>query len=114
MTPFKKDRLKIFEWLKAIGLDAFEAQMTYGPRSTLENCRAIRALSNDFNIKVSIHAAYYIVLTSSDPVKIRRSIDTLKKTFELADVMGVSEVVLHPGPNNSYEPQKIFDTYAEN
>ena len=114
MTPFKKDRLKIFEWLKAIGLDAFEAQMTYGPRSTLENCRAIRALSNDFNIKVSIHAAYYIVLTSSDPVKIRRSIDTLKKTFELADVMGVSEVVLHPGPYYSSDPQKIFDTLAEN
>ncbi len=97
-----------------IGLDAFEAQMTYGPRTTLENCRTIRTLSDDFNIRVSVHAAYYIVLTSSDPCKIRRSIDTLKKTFELADAMGAHEIILHPGPYYASNPQRIFDTLAEN
>lgn len=106
--------MKIFEWLRTIGLDAFEVQMTYGPRTTLENCRTIRTLSHDFNIRVSVHAAYYIVLTSSDPCKIYRSFETLKKTFELADVMGAHEVILHPGPYYASDPQRIFDTLVDN
>jgi len=57
----------------------------------------MRSLSEEFDIKISIHAAYYIVLTSSDKEKVSRSIDMLKRTFELADAMGADTVVLHPG-----------------
>lgn len=113
-TPFKKDRMKIFEWLHHIGLDAFEAQMTYGPRTSEENCKIIHSLSEEFSIKVSVHAAYYIVLTSDDPGKVRRSIETLKKTFELADLMGADVIVLHPGSYYSLEPARIFDTLCKN
>lgn len=107
-TPFGKDRLKVFEWLKTIGLDAFEAQMTYGPRTSLENCDTIRRLSQEFDIKVSVHASYYIVLTSSEEHKIRKSIDTLKRTFDLADRMGANVVVLHPGSYYASDPDKVL------
>lgn len=113
-TPFKKDRMKIFEWLHSLNLDAFEAQMTYGPKTTIENCLKIKNLSHEFNIKVSVHAAYYIVLTSSDKEKVRRSIETLKKTYELADIMGADVIVLHPGPLYQSDPKIIFETLAEN
>ena len=113
-TPFGKDRLKVFEWLKTIGLDAFEAQMTYGPRTSLENCDTIRRLSQEFDIKVSVHASYYIVLTSSEEHKIRKSIDTLKRTFDLADRMGANVVVLHPGSYYASDPDKVFDTLTRN
>lgn len=100
--------------MKTIGLDAFEAQMTYGPKTSLETCDAIRNLSQEFDIKVSVHASYYIVLTSSEERKIRNSIDTLKRTFDLADRMGANVIVLHPGPYYASDPRKIFDTLAEN
>lgn len=113
-TTFKKDRMKIFEWLHSLKLDAFEAQMTYGPKTTIENCLKIKNLSHEFNIKVSVHAAYYIVLTSSDKEQVRRSIETLKKTYELADIMGADIIVLHPGPLYQSDPKIIFETFAEN
>jgi len=96
-TPFRNNRMKIFQWLRSLDLNAFEAEMTYGPRTPVETCKKMRSFSNEFDIKLSVHAAYYIVLTSTDKDKIARSIDMLKKTFELADVMGADVVVLHPG-----------------
>jgi deoxyribonuclease IV len=113
-TSFKNDRMRIFEWLRSLDLDAFEAQMTYGPKTTIENCNIIRNLSKEYDIKVSIHASYYIVLTSSDKLKIQRSIETLKKTFELADIMGADVIVLHPGPYYSSNPKEIFEILGEN
>ena len=96
-TSFRNNRMKIFEWLRSLDLNAFEAEMTYGPRTPIQNCQMMRNLSREFDIKISIHAAYYIVLTSSDKDKVARSIDMLKRTFELADIMGADVVVLHPG-----------------
>jgi len=96
-TPFRNNRMKIFEWLRSIDLSAFEAEMTYGPRTPIQNCQTMKSLSNDFDIKISVHAAYYIVLTSSEKDKVARSLDMLKRTFELADIMGADTVVLHPG-----------------
>ncbi|MDR1701043.1 MAG: TIM barrel protein [Lachnoclostridium sp.] len=113
-TPYKNDRSKIFEWLREIDLDAFEAQMTYGPKTSIDNCKTIKSLSSDLNIKVSVHAAYYIVLTSSDKIKVQRSIETLKKTFELANLMGADVVVLHPGPYYGKDPVEIYNILEQN
>ena len=113
-SSFKKDRMKIFEWIKSLNLDAFEAQMTYGPRTSVENCKIIKSLSKEFNITVSVHAAYYIVLTSKEKDKIRRSIETLKKTYELADLMGADIIVLHPGPLYGEDSRIVFDRLSEN
>lgn len=56
----------------------------------------------------------YIVLTSSEEHKIRKSIDTLKRTFDLADRMGANVVVLHPGSYYASDPDKVFDTLTRN
>jgi deoxyribonuclease IV len=113
-SKYKKDRLKIFNWLKDLDLDAFEAQMTYGPKTSVDNCKQIKLLSEEFNIKVSVHAAYYIVLTSNENSKIERSIDTLLKTYELADLMGADVIVLHPGPLYEQNANKIMERFLEN
>ncbi|HPX75676.1 MAG TPA: TIM barrel protein [Bacteroidales bacterium] len=113
-SKYNKDRLKIFNWLKDLNLDAFEAQMTYGPRTSVDNCKQIKLISEEFNIKVSVHAAYYIVLTSNERSKIERSIDTLLKTYELADLMGADVIVLHPGPLYKQNPELIMERFLEN
>lgn len=113
-SKYKKDRLKIFEWLNDIELDAFEAQMTYGPKTSVENCKLIKSISNDLNIKVSVHAAYYIVLTSNEKSKIERSIETLLKTFELAEIMGSDIIVLHPGPLYNQDSNQVMERLLEN
>jgi len=113
-SPFRKDRMKIFEWLHGLGLNAFEAQMTYGPKTSIEDCKKIKKLSEELDIKVSVHGAYYIVLASDDKVKVRRSIETLKKTFKLADLMGADTVVIHPGSLYGEDPKIIMDKLEKN
>ncbi|MCP4356067.1 MAG: TIM barrel protein [Proteobacteria bacterium] len=113
-SKYKQDRMKIFDWLQDLNLDALELQMTYGPRTSKENCELIKSLSSEFNIAVSAHAAYYIVLTSDDKEKVRRSIDTLKRTYEATKLLGGKKVILHPGPLYKKDPKIIFERLSDN
>lgn len=113
-NPVGKDRSKIFEWTSKMDLDAVELQMTYGPRTKPEKCIEYRALAGSHGIRISVHAAYYIVLTSDDEAKISRSIDTLNKTFELTELLGGKEVILHPGPLYGGDEEDAYARFAEN
>lgn len=109
-----KKREKIFPWLKSLWLNALELQMTYGPRSKKETCELYRQLSEEFGIKLSVHAAYYIVLTSSEEAKISQSIDTLKRTFQLSEILWAKEIILHPGPLYGKDESEIKKRFIEN
>lgn len=113
-SNYAKNRIDILKWIHDLKLDAFELQMTYGPKTLKETCIKYRNLADELGIKLSIHAAYYIVLTSSDPKKIERSIDTLKRTFELADILGVNVVVLHPGSLYGENTESVIRRLIEN
>ena len=112
--PEAKDRGAVFAWLRSVGLDAIELQMTYGPRMTAEQGRRYRALAIADDIKLSIHGAYYIVLASPDPAKVLRSVDTLLRTYEQADILGAREIVLHPGSLYGAPEADVSRRFAEN
>lgn len=97
-SELRKDRLNIFKWLHELGLDALELQMTYGPRMLPENCIRYAREAAEWGIRLTVHASYFIVFTSSEKEKIERSADTLKRTYELMDLLGTDIAVLHPGP----------------
>src|SRR5262245_536627 len=113
-SKYRKDRLDIVRWLSDLGLHAFELQMTYGPRMSGENCARLRGLAKGSDITLSVHASYFIVFTSDDPEKIARSMDTLKRTYEAADQLGASTVVLHPGPLYGANDRAPLDRFIDN
>lgn len=113
-SKFRKDRKQIFDWLVELGLDAFEAQMTYGPRSSTATCAELKNRATERGIKVSVHASYFIVFTSKERQKIERSIDTLKRTYELADALGSNTIVLHPGPLYSGPSRDAIERFCDN
>jgi deoxyribonuclease-4 len=113
-SSFRKNRTDIIRWLAELGLEAFEIQMTYGPRTRPEICREYRALAEELKIRLSVHAAYYIVFTSDDEKKLAQSRDTMKRTFELADILGAKEIVLHPGPLYGADALSVLDRCIEN
>ena len=88
--------------------------MTYGPRMTAEQGRRYRALAIADDIKISIHGSYYIVLASPDPAKVLRSVDTLLRTYEQADILGAREIVLHPGSLYGAPEADVSRRFAEN
>jgi deoxyribonuclease-4 len=109
-----KNRERIFPWLASLGLNALELQMTYGPRMKAETCAVYKDLAATYGIKLSVHGSYFIVLTSSDKLKIGSSIDTLQRTFDLAEHLGSEIVVLHPGSLYGQDPKAALDRFLIN
>ncbi len=109
-----RNPLNIFPWLAERGLDAWEVQMTFGPRQSEQSCRDMRAAAEDHGISLSVHASYYIVLTTPEADKLQRSWDRLARTFELADILGTDIVVVHPGALYKDDPGTIMARFQEN
>lgn len=96
-NKYKNKDQFVFEWLFEQGLNAFEYQMTYGPRTKPEKCLEFKSLSKDYDISITVHASYFIVFTSDDKDKIAKSTDTLLRTFDLCETLESKKIILHPG-----------------
>jgi len=113
-SVYKRDRIKILNWLDDLGLDALELQMTYGPRTKKETCLEYSNVSSELGISLSVHASYFIVLTSDDPGKLDNSRETLKKTFELSNYLGSKKIILHPGSLYKIDSNIILERLIKN
>jgi deoxyribonuclease-4 len=96
-SEFRKDRFGVLEWSHKLGLNAQERQMTYGARMKEEDAVRFGELAKKFNISLSIHGPYYVVLTSEKEKVAENSIKELIKTCKLAELMNAKKVVFHPG-----------------
>jgi len=71
-------------------------------------------VAEDLGISLSVHGSYFIVFTSDDPQKLKNSQDTLKRTYELCNLLGSTVVVLHPGPLYSADAEEVLDRFLNN
>lgn len=96
-SEFSSDRADAPQWLRSIGLGALEIQCTYGVRMPDERIEAFRVNAERYDIALSIHAPYYISISSPDPEGVERSLRELDKAVQLARQVGSTRVVFHPG-----------------
>jgi deoxyribonuclease-4 len=100
-SPLGKDKLGVVEWSHNLGLNAQERQMTYGARMHEEDAIEFGKRGKKFDVFLSVHAAYYIVLTSDKEKVVKNSINEMLKTLHLASLMDAKRVVFHPGFGNN-------------
>lgn len=92
-----KKSLQLPEYLEEIGLELFEYQCGNGV--TVGEATA-RKLGEAFRAKgkiLSVHAPYFISLSSVEPEKRDNSIGYILKTARAADWMGAERIVVHSG-----------------
>lgn len=85
------------EWLAGLGLTAYEYQCSRGANVREETARAIGSKAKEHDIKVSIHAPYYISLATEDETIAQNTQRHFLKTLEVANWMGVDRIVFHIG-----------------
>ncbi len=102
-SKFGKDRMLALDWIDSIGLNAYERMMTYGARMKEEDAIEFGKRAKELDIAISIHAAYYIVLTSEKKEVVKNSINEMKKTIKLAKLMNCKKIVFHPGFGDNVE-----------
>lgn len=92
-----KDRSTIggVKTVRELGLDAMEVQFVRGVKMKVEMAKQVRDVAEELDVKLSVHAPYYINL-NAEGEKLEASVERLKKTVEIGSVFA-KDVVFHPG-----------------
>lgn len=92
-----KKTIQLGEYLEKFGLNHFEYQCGQGVRIGEESARAFGKMLAEKNISVSIHAPYFISLSSVEEEKRNNSINYILESARAADYMGADRIVIHSG-----------------
>ncbi|NLT57667.1 MAG: TIM barrel protein [Clostridiales bacterium] len=89
--------LEVPRYLNALSLTAYEYQCGRGVNIGEEKARALGREAEAYGVALSLHAPYYISLSSTEPEKRDKSIDYLLQSAQAVDWMGGRRVILHSG-----------------
>ena len=92
-----KDTWQAPAWLKARGLDAYEYQAGNGLRAGEKSLRRVGEEAAKNGISLSLHAPYFISLSSVEPEKRKNSIGYITESLRAAEWLGADIIVVHTG-----------------
>ena len=84
-------------WLRGIGLDAYEYEAGNGLSASSSTLAEIGRRAFENNIKMSYHTPYFISLSGVVEATRLRSIDYIKQSIEAARLLGAGTIVVHCG-----------------
>lgn len=93
----RKSSAEMPEWLHGQGLGAYEYQCSRGVHVGEETASKIGAKAREFGIRLSIHAPYYINLTTQDEAIALNTRRHILKSLQAAKWMGADRVTFHIG-----------------
>lgn len=92
-----KKSVQIGEYLQKFGLDHFEYQCGQGVRVSESAAEEIGKALAEKGVTVSIHAPYFISLSSVEPEKRDNSINYILQSARAVKAMGGDRIVIHSG-----------------
>lgn len=92
-----KGSLDIPEYIERMGLDAFEYQCGRGVNIGDEKAAELGRLAAEKNIRLSLHAPYYISMSSVDEEKRLNSVNYILSSARAVSCMGGDRIVVHTG-----------------
>lgn len=101
----------VCDYIREIGLDAFEYQATYGVRINKQSALQLKDNSQKNKVLVSMHAPYYINLSSNKDDVVERSLDRLIQSARAAEWIGAYRIVFHPGFYTKYTPAEAMKRF---
>lgn len=92
-----KKSTQLGDYLTKFGLDHFEYQCGQGVRVSEESAREIGAALRNAGISVSVHAPYFISLSSVEEEKRLNSVNYILASAKAVNAMGGDRIVIHSG-----------------
>ena len=96
-TKGYKNSLDIPAYTAEMGLDAFEYQCGHGVRLGLEKAARMAADAAERGVLFSVHAPYYISMSSLEEDKRLNSVNYLLQSAAVCKALGGRRVIFHPG-----------------
>lgn len=92
-----KQSLDIPEYVVKMGLDAFEYQCGRGVNIGTEKAEKLGLLAKEKGISLSLHAPYYISMSSVEEDKRLNSINYILQSARAVKAMGGNRIIVHTG-----------------
>ena len=92
-----KSSLQLPGWVSRMGLDHFEYQCGRGVRVSDKLAASLRAKAEEHGVTVSLHAPYFISLSSTEAQKRDNSIEYILQSADAAKRLGAERIVIHSG-----------------
>lgn len=92
-----KTSMDVPEYTARMGLNAFEYQCGRGVRLGLDKAEKMALLAQQKDILFSVHAPYYISMSSMEEEKRLNSIDYILQSCALVKALGGKRVIFHSG-----------------
>ena len=92
-----KHSLQVPEYIEKMGLDAFEYQCGRGVNIGTDKASQLGVLAKEKNIALSLHAPYYISMSSTEEEKRIKSVDYILQSARAVNAMGGNRIVVHTG-----------------
>lgn len=85
------------QWLKDMGLGAYEYPCNRGVKIGKDAAQKLGEEASRCGIALSVHAPYYISLSSEEEDKRDKSVQYILQTLQAAKNMGATRIVVHSG-----------------
>ena len=92
-----KNSLQVPEYIVKMGLDCFEYQCGRGVNIGEEKAMALGKIAAEHNIKLSLHAPYYISMSSVEEEKRLNSVNYIMASAKAVKAMGGNRIIVHTG-----------------
>ncbi|NYB51016.1 MAG: TIM barrel protein [Methanobacteriaceae archaeon] len=105
---FKGQTVNVCDYIHEMGLEAYEYQATYGVRIKKQSALELAENARKNEVKVSMHAPYYINLCAEKEDVLKRSIQRLVQSARAAEWIGANRIVFHPGFYTKYTAKEAL------
>ncbi len=104
-----KHSLQVPEYVEKMGLDAFEYQCGRGVNIGIEKAQELGRLARERDIALSLHAPYYISMSSVEEEKRIKSVDYILQSARAVNAMGGDRIVVHTGSCGKISREKALE-----
>jgi deoxyribonuclease-4 len=96
-------------YIRELGLDAFEIAWVQSVRVKDETCAEMKAIGAKYDVKLSVHAPYYINLNSQTSELMAKSDERLLMAARKGYLAGANEIIFHPGSYHEQPPEQVYE-----
>lgn len=104
-----RNSIEGIKFIHEVGLNAMEIEFVRNIYLDEKTSEIVGKIARDLDVKLSVHAPYFINLLSDKPLTVLRSKKIVLRCMELASLMGATPVVVHAAYYGKLKPSEAFE-----
>ena len=104
----KRDTISGIVTCRELGLDCMEIEFVRGVRMGMEMAKKVREVAIKENIKLSVHAPYFINLNSREKSKVEMSKKRIIDSAKIGAICNAKDIVFHPAYYGSKSKKEVY------